>query len=265
VSVRAVVAGLVAVLAALLPGTASAAPERGTIVVEGRGGTTTEWEQAGPLPIDVPLNGRELVGGGAYAGALFEPLDGRQSPVGAVQVRAFADETRAAVARLGVQLPPGRYRVTLFGNGPVRVVLPNNDREAPGIRIVPRTPTPVTFVGRSETLAMGYSTARVDLPGALPAGRRALQVTLRAGNEVGRSQVCATRGTECEESLLPARAPSPAPSGPTTQGAQPGASSGGPRAGAAFAPAEPAARRLLWSFEGYRDTEGKLRAAAIIF
>jgi hypothetical protein len=29
--------------------------------------------------------------------------------------------------------------------------------------------------------------------------------------------------------------------------------------------AEPASRRLLWSFEGYRDTDGKLRAAAIIF
>ena len=267
VPVRLAALGALLVVAGLLPGSASAAPERGVLVVEGQGGTTAVWELTGELPVDLPPNGAvEFTGGGEYAGALFEPMSRRMSPVGAVQVRAFGDETKDTVARLGFRLEPGKYRVTLFGVGRVRVVLPNNDREAAGIRIVPRTRIPVGFLGRSELLDAGYDEATVDLPGALPAGRRALQLTLRAGNEVGESQVCATRGSACERPLLPVCAPSPLPcAGPTTQGPQPGASLGGPRAGVGLREADTVPRRLLWSFEGYRTAPGKLRAAAIVF
>lgn len=264
---RVLVAAVVAVLGVLLPGTASAQAARGTVVVEGLGGSTTEWVLEGEMPVHVnwsfPVS---LTGGGPYAGALFEPVDVRSSPLGAVQVRAFGDQTREAVAKLGVQLSPGRYRVTVFGNGPVRVVLPNNDREAPGIRISTRTRIPVAFFGRSEDLAAGYDSARIDLTGALPAGKRALQLNLENGTRVGRFQTCATADTECERPLLPFCLPSPAPCElATTRGPEPGVSSGSPRAGAGLVRPEAVPRRLLWSFDGYRDSPGKLRAAAIVF
>lgn len=265
---RRLVLGLtVAVLGALLPGLASAEDERGTIVVEGQGGSTTEWVLEGELPVYVNWSFPfRLTGGGAYAGALLEPLDERSSPVAAVQVRAFGDETSEAVAKMGVQLAPGRYRVTVFGRGPVRVVLPNNDDEAPGIRIVTRTRIPVAFFGRSEPLDAGYDTSRIDLAGALPAGRRALQLNLETGTRVGGFQSCATAEQECERPLLPICAPSPAPcGGPTTGGPAPGASGTDPRAGVGFIRPEPVTRRLLWEFDGYRDSPGKLRAAAIVF
>lgn len=264
---RAVLGLTVALLGALLPGLAAAADDRGTIVVEGQGGSTTEWVLKGELPVDIGWDQAfRFTGGGPYAGALLEPLEARQSPVGAVQVRAFGDETREAVARLGFRLEPGRYRVTLFGVGPVRVALPNRDREAPAYRIATRTRIPTTFFGRSEGLDAGYDTARIDLAGALPAGKRALQLTLLAGTQVGGFQICATAETECEQPLLPLCLPSPAPCAPlTTSGPEPGVSSGDPRAGVGLVQPEPASRRLLWEFEGYRDSPGKLRAAAIVF
>lgn len=254
-------------VAGLLPSTASAEVERGWIVVEGIGGSTTEWELDADLAIEMDGNRPYvLTGGGEYAGALLEPVLRRTSPVGAVQVRAFADETREAVARIGFRLESGRYRVTLFGNGPVRVALPHRDREAEGIRIVTRKRLPVSFLGRSEALDAGYGSSRIDLAGALPAGRRALLLNLETGTRVGRFQSCATAGDECEEPLLPFCPPSPGTcDGPVTRGAQPSLSAGDPRAGAGLIRPEPVDRRLLWSFEGYRDSPGKLRAAAIVF
>jgi hypothetical protein len=253
----------------LLPATAQAAPERGVLVVEGQGGTTTEWVLQGDAPVTVRPEDVAISGGGAFAGVLIEPVDVQQQsfPLGHVQVRAFGDATRDAVGALGVDgsLEPGRYHVTLLGQGPVSVRYPQADAEAAGVRVVPRTRTPMRFLGRSETLDAGNDAARIELPGALPAGRRAIQVRLTDGTEAGQVQMCATTGSVCERPVLPACPPSPLPcDSPTVSGPGVAGSTGSPQATVALHRAAPAARTLLWSFDGYRDVEGKLRAAAII-
>jgi hypothetical protein len=78
-----------------------------------------------------------------------------------------------------------------------------NDPDAPGVRVVPAHALAADLPRRAETLDMGQDTARVELPGALPAGRRAIQVRLSDGLEVGQAQVCATRGASCDQPVLP--------------------------------------------------------------
>jgi hypothetical protein len=85
--------------------------------------------------------------------------------------------------------------VTLLGQGPVRASYPLTNPDAPGVRVVPRTPLPMRFLGRAETLPMGsFGGARVELPGALPAGKRAIQVALRDRTSVEDFRMCATTG-----------------------------------------------------------------------
>lgn len=254
-------------VAGLLPGVATAAPENGTLVVEGRGGTTTEWVLKDNA--SVRAEQVELAGGGAFAGVLIEPLDHPYSfSLGALQVRAFNDATRDAVAILGPdgQLEPGRYRVTLFGQGFVSVRYPMGDAAAPGLRVVPRTPTRVSFLGRAESLDMGRDSARVELPGALPAGRRAIQVSLTEGLEVGQREMCATGSSVCEDPVVPQCLPSPAPCD-VLPVSRPGAgvSTGEPQLIARLHRPQPDKRTLLWTVDVHRDTAGKLRAAALVF
>ena len=269
-SVRIALAASLVALAGL-PVAASAAPEPGVLAFEGSGGTTTEWVVGSRLDFD--LSRPTLSGGGAYAGVLVEPLGelaGRNTRVGSLQVRAFGDGTGEAVAMLGpdYQLEPGRYRVTLFGQGRVSVRYPLFETQAPGVRVVPRSPTALQFHGRSETLDFGYDAARVELPGAAAAGRRVLQVQLGESAEVGQSQMCVTTGSQCERRLLPVCPPSPAPCAqpPVPPGPLPDVAAGNrPYIVTKLHEPEPRPRTLLWSFEGYRDSPGKLRAAAIVF
>lgn len=263
-SSRLVVLAALAVLAGLLPGTASAA-EDGLLVVQGRGGTT----------IDVRIDSRPTVypdpvvveGGGAYAGALVEPLDvqGPKIRLGAVLVRAFRDQTSDSVARAGLgELAAGTYRVTLLGDGPVRVAwtLRQGDR---GVSVTPTRRIPVRFFGRAEPLTEGRSTSSVDLPGALPAGRRALQIALLSGEAVGDLRMCATTTASCEGQPLPACPPAPLPCGDAVTPQPYTSTQGGPTALMRLHASAPEPRALHWSFDGYRMEPDRLRAAAIIF
>ena len=264
-SSRLVLLAALAVLAGLLPGTASAAAADGLLVVEGRGGTT----------IDVRIDSRPTVypdpvvveGGGAYAGALVEPLDvqGPKTRLGAVLVRAFRDQTSDSVARAGVgELAPGTYRVTLLGDGPVRVAwtLGEGDR---GVSVTPTRRIPVRFFGRAEPLAEGRSVSSVDLPGALPAGRRALQVALLSGEAAGDLRMCATTTASCEGRPLPACPPAPLPCGDAVTPEPYIDTQGGPTALMRLHASAPEPRALHWSFDGYRLEPDRLRAAAIVF
>lgn len=263
-SSRLVVLAALAVLAGLLPGTASAA-EDGLLVVQGRGGTT----------IDVRIDSRPTVypdpvvveGGGAYAGALVEPLEvqGAKTRLGAVLVRAFRDETRDSVARFGLgELTPGTYRVTLLGEGPVRVTWKLGEG-APGVSVTPTRRIPVRFFGRAEPLTEGRSTSSVDLPGALPAGRRALQIALLSGEAVGDLRMCATTTASCEGQPLPACPPAPLPCGDAVTPQPYTSTQGGPTALMRLHESAPKPRALRWSFDGYRMEPDRLRAAAIVF
>lgn len=263
-SSRLVLLAALAVLAGLLPGTASAA-EAGLLVVQGRGGTT----------VDVRIDSRPVVypdpvvveGGGDYAGALVEPLDveGPKIQLGAVLVRAFRDRTSDSVARAGVgELPPGTYRVTLFGEGPVRVAwtLGEGDR---GVSVRPTRRIPVRFFGRAEPLAEGRSAGSVDLPGVLPAGRRALQIALLSGEAVADLRMCATTTASCEGRPLPACPPAPLPCGDAVTPQPFTSTQGGPTALMRLHASAPEPRALRWSFDGYRLEPDRLRAAAIVF
>ena len=266
-SSRAVLIAGALLVAALLPGTAAAAPEPGLLVVEGSGGTTVD------VRIDshpVVVNGRpEVRGGSAYAGAVIEPVAvdaGPTIPLVALQVRAFRDSTSDPVAASGIgRLSAGTYRVTLLGDGPVRVAWQLREEDA-GVRIVPTRRLPVSFFGRAELLpGPGESAARVDLPGTLPAQRRALQVVLLDGEAAGDLRMCATTAADCPGQPLPACPPSPAPCrGDLTP--QPYVNADGePTTGLRLHEPASAARALRWSFDGYRLAPDRLRAAAVVF
>jgi hypothetical protein len=91
-------------VAALLPGPASAGaePERGLLVIEGQGGTTTMLEVEEEVVFRDPRP--TLTGGRSHAAFLLESVDVPASPrtrVGAVRVPAFGDGTGDAVACWG--------------------------------------------------------------------------------------------------------------------------------------------------------------------
>lgn len=250
-SPRLLLAAALLLPAALLPGAASAAPERGSLVVEGQGGTTTEWTLTGAMALLADPTRVELSGGGPYAGVLLERVGGSQAErTGAVQVRAFADATKDVVVPLAVdnQLEPGRYRVTLLGQGPVRARYALQDRDREGLHVVPRTRIPVTFLGRAEQVDVGQSGARVLLPGALPAGRRAVQVALLDGTGVDDLELCATTEGSCGVGGRLVRV-----------------GTGDEQGFGRLHLAAPTARTLLWSVNGYRAETDRLRAAAIVF
>lgn len=265
VSRRLLLAAAVLMPAALLPGAASAAPERGALVIEGRGGTTVEWVLGDDDLLTLGSPVPTLAGGGPYAGVLLEALDGSAADrTGAVQVRAFADRTRDVVAVFGsdVQLEPGRYRVTLLGQGPVRARYPLADRERDGLQITTRSRIPVTFLGRSEQLPLGQSSARVELPRSAAAGKRVLQVGLLDGTAVDDMRMCATDGGSCDN-VAPVCPPAAPCQDPGSR--RPRVGRGGPSAVAQLYPAALVARTLIWSASGYRLEDDRLRAAAIVF
>jgi hypothetical protein len=264
----ALLAALVAV-AGLLPGPASAAPERGALVVEGQGGSSVEWVLTGDTTVYLRSPSPELTGGGSHAGLLIEPLEGSpgdSQPVGGMQVRAFADRTQEAVGLLGVDthLEPGRYRVTLFGEGPVRARYALAHSEAPGIRIVPRASVPVRFHARSELLTAGQDAARVELPRAATANRRVVQMSLLDGTSVGEREMCVTADRQCHRQLLPLCPPMSLPCEESPLPV-PGGHAGDPAMVAVLHEAQPVDRTLLWTTSGYRDADDRLRAAAIVF
>lgn len=244
---------------AAVAGGASAAPERGLLVVEGRGGTTVDVVLAKDVYLRSLLPTFE--GGGGFAVALVEEQRATQSRtgrrLGGVQVRAFGDGTQDAVAPLGVDghLVPATYRVTLLGQGAVRATFPLTDPDAPNVVLRPRTPLRQQFLARAEALEGGVTSGRVDL-GTLAPGRRAVQVVLMKGTRVDDLRMCATTAPQCER-----YSPSLG---------QPGGAS---QISARLEPAAPESRSLRYSVSGYRGApdEGqtfqgeRLRAVAILY
>lgn len=241
----------------LLAGVATAAPataepEPGQLLVEGRGSSTTE------LVLDRELFLRPeppvVSGGRDYAGVLIEGSAPEwQSPrsIGGVRLGIFADGTQNAIATIGLtnRLREGRYRVTLFGDGPVRASFALSDPAEPGLTVVPRETIPVRLLHRAETLAPGASTAAVDMDGGLPPGRRAVQVALLHDASADMLQMCATAGRQCEQPLGRLSAALP---GRTYGIAQ-------------LLTAAPEARSLRWASTGVRAAQDRLRAAALVF
>lgn len=264
-SSRLVVLAALAVLAGLLPGTASADPQRGLLVIEGQGNRSAVVEITEATRPGTPVP--TLTGGDRYAAVLFEQLGSDQRVpirVFVAQVRAFRDDTGAAQgAGANGPLGPGRYRVTLLGDAPLRAEWELTDPEAPGMVVVPRTPVAARFLGRTEPIAEGMSSARVDLGNALPAGRRALQVMLLQGTRVDETRMCATVGSDCPDEGLPICLPAPASCSPV--GLPTSTSTGDPTLDLRFVEPSNDRRSLLWAVEGYREEPDRLRAAAIVF
>jgi hypothetical protein len=238
----------------VLPGAASAAPEseRGLLVVEGQGGTTTTVEVEQEVVFRDPRP--ELSGGRSHAAVLIESAPDAPRPhtrIGAVRVTAFNDGTGQALGVLGFdgRLRPGSYRVTLLGDGPVRAALQLGNPDGPGLRVVPRTPSRTQFLGRAERLPSGDAAASVDLPRSLPKDRRAIQVLLLAEAHLDEVRMCATTGEQCPQRVV-------APVSGT---------GGEPQILAQLVQPFPFPRGLHWSVEGYRLADDRLRAAAIVF
>lgn len=238
-------------LAGLAPAPASAAAERGLLVIQGAGGTTGVLEVPRRLQLAHPRP--ELAGGRSHAGFLLEPLDpepGRARAFGAVVIRAFEDDTASTVGFISFEgeLAPGRYRVTLLGDAPVRAVYRLANGNDPGLTLTPRTRLRTQFFGRAERLPAVRGMARVDLPGTLPKGRRAVQVALFAQDHQSELRMCATTERDCP-TLLPL---------PLTGSRE-------PQAVARLVPAAEQTRALRWWTEGFRLDNDRLRAAAIVF
>lgn len=264
-SSRLVVLAALAVLAGLLPGTASADPQRGLLVVEGQGNRSAvvELPEGAQLRPPRPV----LTGGDRYAGVVIESLSDASWPVlTALVVRAFRDDTSAAQGFYGLpSLEPGRYRVTLLGDAPVRAEWQLNDPEQPGIAVAPRTPVVARFLGRAEPLPADWGAARVDMPRALPAGKRALQVMTLVGTRVDEVMMCATAEDSCPRRTLPACPPSPAPCAVGDTAVPNRYSTGEASMNLIYNRAATDVRALRWAVEGYREEPDRLRAAAIIF
>lgn len=262
-SSRLVVLAALAVLAGLLPGTASADPQRGLLVIEGQGNRSAvvELPEGAQLRTSKPV----VTGGDRYAGVVIESLSDASRPVlSALVVRAFRDDTSAAQGSSGLpSLEPGRYRVTLLGDAPVRAEWQLSDPEQPGIAVAPRTAVAARFLGRTEPIAEGMSSARVDLGNALPAGRRALQVMLLQGTRVDETRMCATVGSDCPDEGLPICLPAPASCSPA--GLPTSTSTGDPTLDLRFVEPSNERRSLRWAVEGYREEPDRLRAAAVVF
>ena len=241
-------------MAGLLPTGAAAEDERGVLVVQGRGGTIGELVVTQDLDLRSPVP--TFTGGGDYAGVLIEAPDARSGDrfrrLGGVQIRAFRDGTGDAVGVLGidVQIPPGTYRVTLLGQGPVRATFPMNDQSRPAVTASPRTAIPARFLGRAVDLTGTLSGDTIDL-GTLPGGRRALQVTLLKARHVDRLRMCVTTAKECERSPF-----TEVPYGSATGEAQ-----------IVTRLHEPVTTRrsMRWELDGARTDRDRLRAAVLVF
>lgn len=242
---RALVTAALALLAAL-PASASAA-DTGRLVVEGQGGTAGELVVSRATRLD-PLSG-VLRGGGDYAGVLVERVGSSTVAVGALQVRAFRDGTQTASAPLGgaQELAPGRYRVTLLGQGTVRAVFALQDASAPSLRARTRARVPVQFLGRADLLLDGRSRGAIAFPRSVPSGRRVVVATLMRGVRVDDLRACVTTATTCPDRL------------PTSVGTD-----GRPELLATVVPSQRGVRNVVVSVDGYRQVADRLRAVAIV-
>lgn len=242
---RALLLAALAVVA-VLPATAAAADE-GQLVVSGHGGSTGELVLSSALRLS-PESGA-LIGGDGYAGVLLEPVGTTTPALGLLQVRAFRDGTQVALARLGAatELPAGRYRVTVLGQGRVSARFPLSDADAPAVRAVATRRIPVQFLGRAEDVLDGRSRAGVVFQRAVPAGRRALIATLMRGLRVDDLRSCVTTAATC-------------PAGRPSVGTD-----DTPVLAATLVGAATGVRNAVFSADGYRQVADDLRAVAIVF
>lgn len=262
--------GLVAaclVVAGLLPATAVAQPqpEPGRVVVAGAGNRSAVVDI--PQDIGVRAPGPALSGGGDYAAVVVERLEGARYELvfTAALVRAFQDETAESQGFFGAgTFSAGRYRLTLLGDGPVRAEWQMTGAERPGLLVTPRTPVAARFLGRAEPLGPELSGARVDLPQAVPAGRRVLQLILLTGTRADDVVMCATTADDCPRQDLPACPPAPVPCS-TGLRLPTWVSTGETSVGLVYGGPATQVRALRWDVEGYREVPDRLRAAAIVF
>ena len=265
-SSRLVVLAALAVLAGLLPGTASADPQRGLLVVEGQGNRSATFEVPASTGFSMPMP--DLTGGDRYAGVVLERLYPTRSMLvsASLFVRAFRDETGTAQAFQGSgALEAGTYRVTLLGDGPVRAEWQLDNPDRPGIAVAPRTPVAARFLGRAEPLPPDLGSARVDMPRALPVGKRVLQALLLTGTRADSAVACATTEEDCPRQVLPACPPAPLSCSPVDAAVPTWVGTGEPAATLSYSAASTEVRALRWSVEGHREEPDRLRAAAIIF
>ena len=247
-SSRLVVLAALAVLAGLLPGTASADPQRGLLVVEGQGNRSAVVEIPEGTNLRVPMP--VLTGGDRYAGVVLERLGpaGPELVNASVIVRAFRDDTGAAQGSTGTgALEAGEYRITLLGDAPLRAEWQLSDPDRPGVVVSPRTPVAARLLGRAEPLAPELSSARIDMPRALPAGKRVLQSLLLTGTRADSVAVCATTAEDCPRRTLPACPPAPVPCPPVDAAVPTWLATGEPSMVMAYASASTEVRALRWA------------------
>jgi hypothetical protein len=189
---------------ALCAPTAAADPSR-ELVIEASTSAWTEFELTEPLQVQQPIPRFE--GGGRVFGIALEPVE-RQA-AGRIVAVAMSSITRTPMPMgFTSQLPPGRYRLVVFAEEPIRVSIPL----AEGGRVV-RPTRPVTTMVRTatSTAADGVTAAAARATEAVPAGMGGFLFSRVDGDRVDQFRLCATKAATCPSNLLPVVPPAPVP------------------------------------------------------
>jgi len=148
-------------------------------------------------------------GGGAWSGVVIESLtEKNQLPSVILRVAGLRDE--AAYSGRRGQFPPGRYRIRLLTDRPVKLSVPV---AFGGREVRPVRPIAVSARHGSGRVTAGLSDASFALTNAIPGGRRAVLVSAVSGVRAEDTRACAVTTRSCSRSALPAALPSPAPPG----------------------------------------------------
>lgn len=229
--------------AGLSPSASSAPPE--DLVFEASRNAWTEFEVKERLVFSAPPR---LEGGGRTAGIaveLVEPQRTGSSQIVAVGLAPVTD--KPILFGFTGDLMPGRYRVVMFAEQRLRVVVPLGDPRRG--RLVRPARAVSTTIGSARTSAVdGVSAATARIRSAVPSGSQAfLFRRAEGGNRADQSRLCATAAASCPAGERLPALPSPLPRIPI-DGPESTDSVGGRRVLAEDAP-----RDAVTSLEGARS------------
>jgi hypothetical protein len=258
-----------ALAAAALVGTATLSPSSAApvnaIVVQAARSAYVDVELTRPGRVQ-PARPMQVVGGGRYASLLVMPLDPEtgRAPIAAGETRLRDLDDHRQVEGIG-DLRPGRYRLVVLTDRPVRLSLPLQDGSE-GVQATATRPVAVRYAVGTGTVAatLGASGAEVRLPGAVPAGFQAhLTARVDGGARLEQTRVCAAAPrAACRGRLLPLSPPSPLPPQPDAQAPVPATDESYPLARVA---ADASAREAVLAVEGLRVEPSDLRLVALAF
>lgn len=195
------------VAAAGLSPSASAAPPE-DLVFEASRSAWTEIEVKERLVFSGPPR---FEGGGRTAGIAVELVPRRTGGSQIVAVGLAPVTAEPLLFGFTGELLPGRYRVVMFGEQPLRVVVPLGDPR--GGRLVRPTRAVSTLIGVARTSAVdGVSAATARIRAVVPSGSQAfLFRKAEGGTRADQSRLCATVAASCPVGERLPALPSPLP------------------------------------------------------